>query len=66
MSIAVGNDPGVRKVALFFKLTRDVITVAASKESRKDVMNWTAKVYRENMAPWVAKNNGLVRREHGV
>ena len=60
VSIAVGNDPSIQKVALFFALTRDLITAAATQQSRRDVINWTTQFYRENMAPWVAQNNGLV------
>jgi len=60
VNIAVGSDPSVQKVAMFFKIVSDVIMSAASEESRTMVLSWTDTFYRDNLAPWVAENNGLV------
>jgi len=56
ISEAVGTDPSATQLALFFRLTQDMM----SSEAAKGVMGWAKTYYRQKLAPWVANQNGLV------
>ena len=56
ISEAVGTDPSATQLALFFRLTQDIV----ASEAAKGVVGWAKRYYRQRLARWVVKQNGLV------
>jgi hypothetical protein len=58
---AVGLDPNVSQLALCYRLTHEIIKVAATSNTGQKLVGWTRTYFRQKLAPWLVTQNGLVR-----
>lgn len=60
ISAASSSDPNTNQLVLFYNLSCEIFTYAATSDAGVNLMNWAKTYFRQNLLPWIINNNGLV------